>query len=96
MSKKQSAVRHSTPEAEIVAADTALRTLGLPGMDLWDKVFENVIHKPFPVEFMEDNESANRKSNPGRIRPCDIFSERMMSLSIGCLTCSEVCKSASD
>ena len=39
-SKKQTAVSHSTPEAEIVAADAALRTLGFPGMDLWDKVLE--------------------------------------------------------
>ena len=32
--KKQSAVSHSTPEAGIVAADTAIRTLGIPAMDL--------------------------------------------------------------
>jgi len=33
--KKQYAVSHSTPEAEIVAADLALRTLGLPALELW-------------------------------------------------------------
>ena len=58
VSKKQSAVSHSTPEAEIIAADTALRTLGLPGMDLWDKVMKKLLNeKAMPVKFMEDNES---------------------------------------
>ena len=44
---------HSTPEAEIVAAETAMRTLGIPAMDLWDFVMNGSL----PVEFMEDNES---------------------------------------
>ena len=39
VSKKQSAVSHSTPEAEIVAAAQALRTVGLPALDLWDTIF---------------------------------------------------------
>ena len=34
-SKRQGCVSHSTPEAEIVAADTALRTLGIPALSLW-------------------------------------------------------------
>ena len=38
ISKKQSCVSHSTPEAEIVAADYALRVEGLPILTLWDKV----------------------------------------------------------
>ena len=33
-SKKQTAVSHSTPEAELVAADAALRTLGFPAMTM--------------------------------------------------------------
>ena len=41
VSKKQSAVSHSTPEAEIVAADIAIRTLGIPAMDLWDVVLDS-------------------------------------------------------
>ena len=36
MSKKQTAVSHSTPEAEIVAADLALRTEGIPAIELWN------------------------------------------------------------
>ena len=33
-SKKQGCVSHSTPEAEVVAAEHALRTIGLPCLDL--------------------------------------------------------------
>ena len=36
ISKGQSCVSHSTPEAEIVAANHALRMLGLPGLEMWD------------------------------------------------------------
>ena len=32
--QKQTSVSHSTPEAEIVAANVAVRTIGLPGLDL--------------------------------------------------------------
>ena len=35
-SKKQTAVSHSTPEAEIVSAYHNLRTEGLPALDLFD------------------------------------------------------------
>ena len=34
-SKRQGCVSHSTPEAEIIAADFALRTMGVPVVDLW-------------------------------------------------------------
>ena len=34
VSKKQTCVSHSTPEAEIVAFDCALRTVGLPALQL--------------------------------------------------------------
>ena len=34
-STRQGCVSHSTPEAEIIAADFALRTMGVPLVDLW-------------------------------------------------------------
>ena len=40
MCKKQIAVSHSSTEAEIVALDAALRTEGLPAIQLWDLVLE--------------------------------------------------------
>ena len=35
-SKRQGCVSHSTPEAEIVAADTTLRTMGIPSLSIWE------------------------------------------------------------
>ena len=55
VSKKQSAVSHSTPEAEIVAAAQALRTVGLPGLDLWDTIFMGTVGRKVQMYFMEDN-----------------------------------------
>eukprot|EP00435_Cladocopium_sp_Y103_P040038 s2308_g10.t2 len=37
-SKRQGCVSHSTPEAEIVAADVTLRTMGLPTMSIWSTI----------------------------------------------------------
>jgi hypothetical protein len=38
--KKQTAVSHSSTEAEIIALDTALRMDGIPTLDLWDTVID--------------------------------------------------------
>ena len=61
-SKKQTCVSHSTPEAEIVAADVALRTEGLPALQLWDLVFKRKVK----VIFMEDNQATMRILQTGR------------------------------
>ena len=52
-SKKQTAVSHSTPEAEVVAADHVVRTEGLPLLD----VVEALTGKPKTLLFEEDNET---------------------------------------
>ena len=43
-SKRQSCVSHSTPEAELVAADFSLRTQVLPALILWAQLAENPPH----------------------------------------------------
>jgi hypothetical protein len=53
ISKKQSCVSHSTPEAEIVAADLAIRTEGLPALQLWDVVLQRSVK----LKFQEDNQA---------------------------------------
>ena len=53
ISKKQSCVSHSTPEAEIVAADLAIRIEGLPALQLWDMVLE----RSTKLVFQEDNDN---------------------------------------
>ncbi|CAE8585896.1 unnamed protein product, partial [Polarella glacialis] len=52
--KKQSCVSHSTPEAEPVAANIALRTRGLPALEVFDKVFGRKVK----LFFEEDNNTA--------------------------------------
>ena len=54
ISKKQTVQSHSTPEAELVAADFGIRHLGIPCLDIWEKV----LGRPIVVELMEDNETA--------------------------------------
>ena len=53
ISKKQSCASHSTPEAEIVATDLAIRTEGLPALQLWDMVLE----RPTTLVFQEDSQA---------------------------------------
>ena len=55
-SKTQGCVSHSTPESEIVAADHALRTVGIPALDLWSILLER---PDIVITFHEDDETAN-------------------------------------
>ena len=41
--KKQTCVSHSTPEAEIVSANAAVRLEGLPALKLWDVILERKV-----------------------------------------------------
>ena len=43
-SKRQGCVSHSTPEADIVATDYALRTHGIPSLDLWHLFCRSALH----------------------------------------------------
>ncbi len=56
-SKKQAAVSHSTVEAEIVAADHAVRTGGLLALQLWERLF----NRPVILEVDQDNQVPARK-----------------------------------
>ena len=40
-SKRQGCVSHSTPEAEIVAADVTLQTMGLPALSMWETLTDS-------------------------------------------------------
>ena len=53
ISKKRSCASHSPPGAEIVAADSAIRTEGLPALQLWHMVLE----RPVRLLFQEDNQA---------------------------------------
>ena len=43
VSKKQNCVSHSTPGAEIVAANAAVRLEGLPALQLWDVTLQRKV-----------------------------------------------------
>ena len=60
-SKRQGSVSHSTPEAEIVALDHAVRTIGLPAANLWEKLMGSA-----RLEVYEDNDAAIRCVRTGR------------------------------
>ena len=55
ISKRQSCVSHSTPEAELVAADHALRACAIPALSLWSYILQNPV-----IHFYEDNQTAVR------------------------------------
>ena len=61
-SKRQGAVSHSTPEAEIVAADYVVQRMGVPGLDLWDFL----LRKKVKLIFHDDNQAAIRVCQTGR------------------------------
>ena len=62
VSKRQSCVSHSTPEAEIVAADKGVREEALPATTLW----ETILGRKVSVRFLEDNAAAIRVIETGR------------------------------
>jgi hypothetical protein len=62
VSKRQTSVSHSTPEAEIVAADHAVRKQALPALQLWEKLAK----RKMSVTLMEDNMTAISVSKTGR------------------------------
>ena len=69
VSKKQDAVSHSTPEAEIVAAAFAIRREGLPSTYLWETLLQHPKRPqgdPIEITFHEDNQTMIRVCETGR------------------------------
>jgi len=62
VSKRQTCVSHSTPEAEMVSMDYALRHCGLPCLNLWHRLLP---HKPGLVVH-EDNQAMIKIVQSGR------------------------------
>ena len=60
--QRQTAVAHSTPEAEIISANAAIRTIGLPAVDLW----EVILNRRTELLLLEDNESTYQIIKTGR------------------------------
>ena len=62
LSKKHGCTSHSTVEAEIVSLNTALRTMGLPSLDLW----ELSLGRPLQLVVYEDNQATARIVTTGK------------------------------
>ena len=54
LEKKQTSVSHSSPEAELVALDCAIREEGIPALDLW----ATILGKEPKLYLYEDNQAA--------------------------------------
>ena len=69
---RQTAVSHSTVEAEVAAADTAVRSIGLPQLDLWEAVakasnmWERLLNRRVKMTLLEDNESTYQIIKTGK------------------------------
>ncbi len=61
-SKKQTAVSHSTVEAEILAANHAIQSTGLPALPLW----ERILARPLALDVYQDNQATARIMSTGR------------------------------
>ncbi len=61
-SKKQTVCSHSTVEAEIVAAYTAVRLTGIPMLDIW----ETVLGRTPDMYLFEDNQATSRIVSTGK------------------------------
>ena len=61
-SRKQTCASHSSVEAEIVAADEALRLEGIPALDLWGKI----LGRNPTVTLYEDNQATSRIIQTGK------------------------------
>ena len=62
VSKKQTCVSHSTPEAEFVAANAAVRLEGKPALQLWDIVLERKV----TATLLEDNQATMQILKSGK------------------------------
>ena len=85
-SKRQSCVSHLTPEAEIVAADVAMRAMGLPAL----KLLQRILKKSPNFVFYDDNKAMIGVVRPGRNPTMRILREAMAFAFYGCMRCSRV------
>jgi len=59
---KQTATSFSTPESDLIAANSALRLMGIPSLDFW----EALLGRKVTLEFREDNQTAIVVMKTGR------------------------------
>ena len=75
-SQRQGCVSHSTPEAELIALDSALRKLGVPGLLIWD----TILPKAPALICHDDNQPMIRVLQTGKTQPSGTCTGRIGSL----------------
>ena len=85
LSKKQSAVSHSTTEAEMAAADLGLRAEAIPLMTL----FDNIYRREMRCLFLEDNQSTLKNIMSGKHQALRHMSRTHR---VNCHWVTEVCR----
>lgn len=63
VSKRQTAVSHSTTEAEMISAELGFHPEGLPQMQLWDTIRQRSVQ----LDFAEDNEAIIKMCRSGHM-----------------------------
>ena len=79
-SKKQNCVSNSTAEAELIATCTAVRNVGLPALNVWDRVF----NRKAKLTLFEDNTAMIKMLNNG-LSPSMRYLGRTHSVSIAAM-----------
>ena len=62
VSKRQTAVSHSSTEAEVVGANEGVRAVGIPALDLW----EHILQRTPELRVYEDNQATLRILQTGK------------------------------
>ena len=66
ISRKQTAASHSSPEAELIALDSAVREVGIPALDLWEVILGRTKENPLKLYLYEDNQAAAQIVRTGK------------------------------
>ena len=66
ISKKQTATSHSSPEAELVALNQAIKDEGIPALDLWSLILGRNDSNPLVLTLYEDNQAAAQIVRTGK------------------------------
>jgi hypothetical protein len=82
LSKRQHCVSHSFPESEIVAANFAVRTIGLPALSIWEVAAAGA--GEMKVNMWDDSEGALGIIASGNLLPCVVYREHTEFPSRGC------------
>jgi hypothetical protein len=81
-SKKQTCVSHSTPEAEVVAADHGIRTEGLPSLDLLQLILKRDFGSQGRGTISLAGDKAGKPSGPAEKLGLNVYEDNSTALHV--------------